>query len=980
MSGTGNTLDGENVTNNLILISIAGELILESGTSVYGGTLTNAGLLHIEASGATLDGVTVNNTGTIQVDLDGPPVTLTLDGGAQVGGGTLNVGSVGKLEISSKDGATLSGGVVVDVDSAGVVQVDSGSKLTLGGAEINGGTINDGGVIDVTGNSKIDGATLNNGAVTVEAKLTLDGVTVSGTTITDNGSIEFDHTVKLTGGATIEGPSGYVQGAVANLGTLEVAGTATLLDISLANSGDVDVDSGQTLHFEHSSITGGTLHISGTLDSTGDSTISAAITNDHIIEVENGTLTLSGAISGSGSAIIDHDATLAISGTDNQTIQFSGGNAELKILTTSLSATIKGFTTTDKIDLSSIHYNIVTTTATYNAQAGVLEITDSNGDVIDLNIGSGYGGAHFAGSSDGSGGTLITLNLNDDAPVIATAEKAETATVTEASLITGSHLSNPTPAAHGTIHFTDVDLTDRPTATINSQTVTWTDAYGHPLSLTSTQIAELEQALQISQSGHNSGTIDWTYSITDSDLDFLGQDQTLTITSSIKLDDHYANGTDAAKVTVTIHGSDDVPSIVSETNPVKQTVILSKSPIVLAPGATTNALHLSEETFNSLDAGSASNGFHHGDFHSRALDADFSASGNAGVMHGSASGVSAAPFIGPLPGQSDGTNYLSIGGGGSETIKFDDPQNAFGLYWGSVDPGNSISFYDGNKLVATYTGADIAPLLASGGQTSFSSNGYVEFKDLAPFDKVVLASTANAFEVDNISAGYIQDHHIQLANPVSGTLTVTDADIGDTLTAMVTAPADVNYNGLSHLPPGFDVSSLVDSHAITFDSVTSNGGPETLHWTYNPTNPNFDFLEPGDTLQLTFNAQVTDGHVTTASQPLTVNIVGTSASTVQGTDGNDVFVNVGGGVKVFGGGGSDTFQFKTGFGSATIGDFSVANDVINIDKSLLGDFQAVLAHAVNTDHGTVITDAAHDQITLTNVQLSQLKAQDFHFV
>ena len=99
---------------------------------------------------------------------------------------------------------------------------------------------------------------------------------------------------------------------------------------------------------------------------------------------------------------------------------------------------------------------------------------------------------------------------------------------------------------------------------------------------------------------------------------------------------------------------------------------------------------------------------------------------------------------------------------------------------------------------------------------------------------------------------------------------------------------------------------------------------EVLHWTYNPTNANFDFLEPGDTLQLTFNAQVTDGHVTTANQPLTVNIVGTSASTVQGTDGNDVFVNVGGGVKVFGDGGSDTFQFKPGFGSATISDFNVA--------------------------------------------------------
>ena len=334
-----------------------------------------------------------------------------------------------------------------------------------------------------------------------------------------------------------------------------------------------------------------------------------------------------------------------------------------------------------------------------------------------------------------------------------------------------------------------------------------------------------------------------------------------------------------------------------------------------------------------------------------------------------------------MPGQVDTTNYLSIGGGASETIKFDHDQNSFGLYWGSVDPGNSISFYEGNKLVATYTGADVAPLLANGGQTSSSSNGYVEFKDLAPFNKVVLASTANAFEVDNISAGNIGDHHIQLANPVSGTLTVTDADVGDTLTAQVTTNGVATYNGSTDLPSGLNLSSLIDSHAITFDSVTSNGGQEVLHWTYNPTNANFDFLEPGDTLQLTFNAQVTDGHVTTAGQPLTVNIVGTNASTVHGTDGNDVFVNVGGGVKVFGGGGSDTFQFKPGFGSATIGDFNVnGQDVINIDKSLFANIDAILAHSVNSDHGVVITDAAHDQITLTGVTVSQLKMQDFHLV
>ena len=52
---------------------------------------------------------------------------------------------------------------------AAVIQIDHGATLKLNGAAIDGGTINDNNMIDVTGASKIDsGATLNNGAVTVE--------------------------------------------------------------------------------------------------------------------------------------------------------------------------------------------------------------------------------------------------------------------------------------------------------------------------------------------------------------------------------------------------------------------------------------------------------------------------------------------------------------------------------------------------------------------------------------------------------------------------------------------------------------------------------------------------------------------------------------------------------------------------------------------------------------------------------------------
>ena len=134
-------------------------------------------------------------------------------------------------------------------------------------------------------------------------------------------------------------------------------------------------------------------------------------------------------------------------------------------------------------------------------------------------------------------------------------------------------------------------------------------------------------------------------------------------------------------------------------------------------------------------------------------------------------------------GGQDTTNYLSIGGGGSETITFTSEKNTFGLYWGSLDSYNSIKFYDGNTLVASYTGDQFAPLFPTGNQSSFSSNGYVQFAHLPLFDKVVLASSQNAFEIDNISAGYVPED-TGLSGPVTGTLSVHDADVGDALTGV----------------------------------------------------------------------------------------------------------------------------------------------------------------------------------------------------
>jgi fibronectin-binding autotransporter adhesin len=555
--------------------------------------------------------------------------------------------------------------------------------------------------------------------------------------------------------------------------------------------------------------------------------------------------------------------------------------------------------------------------------------------------------------------------------------------------------SSEIDAVSGTIRFADINASDRPTVSANFDSFTYQNAQHNDVTATLTAqqlaaIAAVEVPLVVvpDPGNTNIGSATWTYSVADGALDFLAAGEILTLIYRATVDDSHG-GVITSPLTVSITGTNDAPVILGETNAPTQAVIVgSLTPVILDQGVNANSIGLAAETFDSLSGGALSNnGAGTGNFHSAILNATFSASGNAGIVSGSFAGVTGAPFVGP--GVADTTNYLSIGAGGTETITFASEENTFGLYWGSVDSYNTISFYNGTTLVASYTGNDISPLFATGNQGSFSSNGYVEFYGLSPFNKVVLGTgDTNAFEIDNISVGFV---HNQLAAPVSGTLTISDADIGDTLTASVTGNATIEYNGSAALPANADVNALIAGSAISFDSVTTNGGTEVLHSAYHPNSPDLDFLKAGDTLTIAFTAQVNDGHVSVGDQPLTITIVGAdrSANTsgfevVSGTSQNDTFHNVGNGVNIFGGGGQDTFVFNLGFGSATIGDFDVNTDTININHALVDSVSALLASAqsVNSGHDTIMSDTAHDTITLKGVTVAQLQAHpsDFHLV
>jgi len=78
----------------------------------------------------------------------------------------------------------------------------------------------------------------------------------------------------------------------------------------------------------------------------------------------------------------------------------------------------------------------------------------------------------------------------------------------------------------------------------------------------------------------------------------------------------------------------------------------------------------------------------------------------------------------------------------------------------------------------------------------------------------------------------------------------------------------------------------------------------------------------------------------------------------------------------------DTFVFAANFGNATISNFHPATDVIEIDHTVIANFQALLTAAQDDGHGNaVITADPHDTITIKNVTVAQLvqHQSDFHF-
>jgi VCBS repeat-containing protein len=161
-----------------------------------------------------------------------------------------------------------------------------------------------------------------------------------------------------------------------------------------------------------------------------------------------------------------------------------------------------------------------------------------------------------AGGSDSQTVTVTILGTND--PVVITSEP-QSASLAEFADTTGSAaLNTTTPVPTGAIAFTDTDIGDTHTVMVSVAAAVWS---GGPAVPSGTD-ADLPTALLTTlndSTGSGIGSVDWTFSITDSDLDFLAFGETLTIDYTVEVSDGPSGSSQT--VTITVDGANDTAVI-----------------------------------------------------------------------------------------------------------------------------------------------------------------------------------------------------------------------------------------------------------------------------------------------------------------------------------------------------------------------------------------------------------------------------------
>lgn len=180
----------------------------------------------------------------------------------------------------------------------------------------------------------------------------------------------------------------------------------------------------------------------------------------------------------------------------------------------------------------------------------------AKGETLILNyiiqVDDGHGGVVSTPVSISINGADVTVVGTNDTPTITSG--LQTGTIAE---LVGTLDSPALDHAHGTIQFTDVDLTDTHHVTIAD-----VDASGVSTGLAghAAQLRWLSLGTLADTTGGVTGSQDWTFSASDQFFDYLADGESVTLNYTVDIDDLHG-GIATEHVALTITGSNDAPEV-----------------------------------------------------------------------------------------------------------------------------------------------------------------------------------------------------------------------------------------------------------------------------------------------------------------------------------------------------------------------------------------------------------------------------------
>ncbi|HEX3626212.1 MAG TPA: PEP-CTERM sorting domain-containing protein [Verrucomicrobiae bacterium] len=114
---------------------------------------------------------------------------------------------------------------------------------------------------------------------------------------------------------------------------------------------------------------------------------------------------------------------------------------------------------------------------------------------------------------------------------------------------------------------------------------------------------------------------------------------------------------------------------------------------------------------------------------------------------------STADYFGESPENgTDNSPYIAVYGQGTATFTFSTPEKYFGLLWGSMGAGDTLSFYDSdNNLLGIATPTNFLPDNAVMADWGPNGTCYVNVTTATPFTTVVATTDGNCFEFDDVA-------------------------------------------------------------------------------------------------------------------------------------------------------------------------------------------------------------------------------------